>query len=101
MFKSVSCRSITADTDHSKVAIATAATLSQTLNGAVRILNVLPMTPVMLAEYASRFRHPAASDLKKRSPSSPRRHRGAAHFPHRGRAASRDPEATASMKADL
>src|ERR1700760_528757 len=40
-----------ADTDLAKPAIATAATLSKTWNGSVRLLNVLPMTPVMLAEY--------------------------------------------------
>ena len=51
MFKSILVPIDLADTDLAKPAIATAATLSQTYNGMVRLLNVLPMTPVMLAEY--------------------------------------------------
>ena len=51
MFKSILVPIDLADTDLAKPAIATAATLSQTWNGAVRLLNVLPMTPAMLAEY--------------------------------------------------
>jgi universal stress protein F len=51
MFKSILVPIDLADTDLAKPAIATAATLSQIWSGAVRLLNVLPMTPVMLAEY--------------------------------------------------
>jgi nucleotide-binding universal stress UspA family protein len=51
MFKSILVPIDLADTDLAKPAIATAATLSSTYNGTVRLLNVLPMTPVMLAEY--------------------------------------------------
>ena len=51
MFKSILVPIDLADTDLAKPAIATAATLSQTWQGIVRLLNVLPMTPVMLAEY--------------------------------------------------
>src|SRR5271166_4863301 len=51
MFKSILVPIDLADTDLAKPAIATAATLSHTWNGVVRLLNVLPMTPVMLAEY--------------------------------------------------
>src|SRR6184192_3478191 len=51
MFKSILVPIDLTDTDLAKPAIATAATLSQTWNGVVRLLNVLPMTPVMLAEY--------------------------------------------------
>ena len=51
MFKSILVPIDLADTDLAKPAIATAATLSQTWSGTVRLLNVLPMTPVMLAEY--------------------------------------------------
>ena len=51
MFKSILVPIDLADTDLAKPAIATAATLSQTWSSAVRLLNVLPMTPVMLAEY--------------------------------------------------
>ena len=96
MFKSILVPIDLADTDLAKPAIATAATLSQTWNGAVRLLNVLPMTPVMLAEYV-----PADFDTQQRETSrgSARdrrariRHRGVAHF-HRGAAGrhlSRDP----------
>ena len=49
MFKSILVPLDLADTDLAKPAIATAATLSQTWNGTVRLLNVMPMTPVMLA----------------------------------------------------
>ena len=51
MFKSILVPIDLADTDLAKPAIATAATLSETWSGTVRLLNVLPMTPVMLAEY--------------------------------------------------
>src|SRR5258708_18939217 len=53
-----------ADTDLAKPAIATAATLSQTWSGKVRLVNVLPMTPVMLAEYV-----PADFDIQQRQAS--------------------------------
>src|SRR6516225_9626284 len=61
MFKSVLVPIDLADTDLAKPAIATAATLSETYEGAVRLLNVLPMTPVMLAEYV-----PADFDSQQR-----------------------------------
>ena len=51
MFRSILVPIDLADTDLAKPAIETAATLSQTWSGAIRLLNVLPMTPVMLAEY--------------------------------------------------
>ena len=51
MFKSILVPIDLADTDLARPAIATAATLSQAMHGSVRLLNVLPMTPVMLAEY--------------------------------------------------
>ena len=51
MFKSILVPIDLADTDLARPAIATAATLSQAMNGTVRLLNVLAMTPVMLAEY--------------------------------------------------
>ena len=53
MFKSILVPIDLADTDLAKPAIATAATLSQTWNGSVRLLNVLPMTPVMLTIVAT------------------------------------------------
>src|ERR1700722_2956830 len=51
MFSSILVPLDLADTDLARPALATAATLSRTSNGKIRILNVLPMTPVMLAEY--------------------------------------------------
>src|SRR5271163_4012071 len=64
MFKSILVPIDLSDTDLAKPAIATAATLSQTWSGAVRLLNVLPMTPVMLAEYV-----PADFDTQQRQTS--------------------------------
>jgi nucleotide-binding universal stress UspA family protein len=40
-----------ADTDLAKPSLETAVSLARTSGGDVRLLNVLPMTPVMLAEY--------------------------------------------------
>ena len=48
MFNSILVPLDLADTNLAKPAIATAATLSQTWNGMVRLLNVLPMTPVIV-----------------------------------------------------
>src|ERR1700751_5707290 len=64
MFKSILVPLDLADTDLARPAIATAATLSQTWNGTVRLLNVMPMTPVMLAEYV-----PADFDTQQRQTS--------------------------------
>ena len=64
MFKSILVPIDLADTDLAKPAIATAATLSKTWSGMVRLLNVLPMTPVMLAEYV-----PADFDTQQRQTS--------------------------------
>ena len=61
MFNSILVPIDLADTDLAKPAIATAATLSKTWSGSVRLLNVLPMTPVMLAEYV-----PADFDTQQR-----------------------------------
>jgi universal stress protein F len=61
MFKSILVPIDLADTDLAKPAIATAATLAQTWEGSVRLLNVMPMTPVMLAEYV-----PADFDIQQR-----------------------------------
>ena len=64
MYKSILVPIDLADTDLAKPAITTAATLSQTWGGTVRLLNVLPMTPVMLAEYV-----PADFDTQQRQSS--------------------------------
>lgn len=64
MFKSILVPIDLADTDLAKPAIATATTLSQNWSGSVRLLNVLPMTPVMLAEYV-----PADFDEQQRQTS--------------------------------
>ena len=64
MFKSILVPIDLADTDLARPAIATAATLSLAMNGTVRLLNVLAMTPVMLAEYV-----PADFDTQQRQTS--------------------------------
>src|SRR5260370_37026037 len=64
MFNSILVPIDLADTDLAKPAIATAATLSQTWRGTVRLLNVRAMTPVMLAEYV-----PADFDTQQRQTS--------------------------------
>ena len=51
MYKSILVPIDLADTDLAKPAIDTAATLSKSSGGTVRLVNVMPMTPVMLAEY--------------------------------------------------
>ena len=51
MFQSILVPIDLADTDLAKPAIETAASLSKSSNGTVRLVNVMPMTPVMLAEY--------------------------------------------------
>jgi len=61
MFRSILVPIDLADTELAKPAIATAATLSKTWGGSVRLLNVLPLTPVMLAEYV-----PADFDTQQR-----------------------------------
>ena len=61
MFRSILVPIDLADTDLAKPAIETAAALAQTWKGVVRLLNVLPTTPVMLAEYV-----PADFDAQQR-----------------------------------
>ena len=51
MFKHILVPVDLADTDLAKSAIETAVSLAKASGGSVRLLNVLPMTPVMLAEY--------------------------------------------------
>ena len=50
-----------ADTDLAKPAVDTAVAMAQSAGGTVRLVNVLPTTPVMLAEYV-----PADFDLQQR-----------------------------------
>ena len=64
MFSSILVPLDLADTDLARPALATAVTLAQTSNGKIRLLNVLPMTPVMLAEYV-----PADFDAQQRQTS--------------------------------
>lgn len=64
MFKSILVPIDLSDTDLAKPAIATAVSLSQASNGTLRLLNVLQMTPVMLAEYV-----PADFDVQQRQSS--------------------------------
>jgi universal stress protein G len=61
MFKRILVPVDLADTDLAKSAIETAASLAHASGGSVRLLNVLPMTPVMLAEYV-----PADFDAQQR-----------------------------------
>src|SRR5258708_19913961 len=51
MFKKILVPVDLADTDLAKSAIETAVSLAQACRGAVRFLNVLPITPAMLAKY--------------------------------------------------
>jgi nucleotide-binding universal stress UspA family protein len=51
MFQSILVPIDLADTDLAKPAIETAASLSNSSGGTVRLVNVMPLTPVMLAEY--------------------------------------------------
>jgi len=64
MFKSILVPIDLADTDLAKPAIANAAALAAASGGRVRLLNVLPTTPVMLAEYV-----PADFDTQQRQTS--------------------------------
>lgn len=51
MYKQILVPVDLADTDLAKPAIATAVMLARQSNGSIRLINVLPFTPVMLAEY--------------------------------------------------
>jgi nucleotide-binding universal stress UspA family protein len=51
MFRQILVPVDLADTDLAKSAIETAVSLARASGGSVRLLNVLPMTPSMLAEY--------------------------------------------------
>jgi universal stress protein G len=61
MFKRILVPVDLADTDLAKSAIETAVSLSHASGGSIRLLNVLPTTPVMLAEYV-----PADFDAQQR-----------------------------------
>ncbi|MBB5047553.1 nucleotide-binding universal stress UspA family protein [Rhodopseudomonas rhenobacensis] len=64
MFKSILVPIDLSDTDLTKPALDTAATLAKTYDATVRLINVLQMTPVMLAEYV-----PADFDIQQRQSS--------------------------------
>ena len=51
MYKNILVPIDLADTDLAKPAIAAAVSTARASGGSVRLINVLPMTPVMLAEY--------------------------------------------------
>jgi nucleotide-binding universal stress UspA family protein len=61
MFRNILVPVDLADAPYAKPAIANAAALVNASDGKVRLLNVLPMTPVMLAEYV-----PADFDTQQR-----------------------------------
>jgi nucleotide-binding universal stress UspA family protein len=64
MYKSILVPIDLAEADLAKPAIAAAATFAELAGGTVRLLNVMPMTPVMLAEYV-----PADFDAQQREAS--------------------------------
>ena len=64
MFRNILVPIDLADAEYAKPAIANAAELTGGSGGRVRLLNVLPMTPVMLAEYV-----PADFDTQQRQSS--------------------------------
>jgi nucleotide-binding universal stress UspA family protein len=64
VFKNILVPIDLADAEYAKPAIANAAGLTGSSGGRVRLLNVLPMTPVMLAEYV-----PADFDTQQRQSS--------------------------------
>ena len=64
MFKQILVPVDLSDTDLAKPSIETAVSLARASGGKVRLLNVLPMTPVMLAEYV-----PADFDEQQRQTS--------------------------------
>ena len=64
MYKQILVPIDLADTELAKPAIATAVAMAKTSGGSVRLVNVLPMTPVMLAEYV-----PADFDTQQRQTS--------------------------------
>src|SRR5437899_6099974 len=51
MYKTILVPIDLADVELAKPAIATASMMAEQSNGTVRLINVLPLTPVMLAEY--------------------------------------------------
>ncbi len=61
MYKKILVPIDLADAELTKPAIATAVSLARASGGSVRLINVLPMTPVMLAEYV-----PADFDVQQR-----------------------------------
>ena len=65
MFNSILVPIDLADTDLAKPAIETAASLSKSSGGTVRLVNIMAMTPVMLAEYV-----PPNFDAQQRQSSS-------------------------------
>ena len=65
MFNSILVPIDLADTDLARPAIETAASLSKSSGGKVRLVNVMAMTPVMLAEYV-----PPDFDAQQRQSSS-------------------------------
>lgn len=61
MYKQILVPVDLADTDLAKPAITTAVSMAKASGGSVRLVNVMPMTPVMLAEYV-----PADFDAQQR-----------------------------------
>ena len=64
MYKSILAPIDLAETELAKPAVVAAATLAELAGATVRLLNVMPMTPVMLAEYV-----PADFDMQQQGTS--------------------------------
>ncbi|MEP7030765.1 MAG: universal stress protein [Pseudolabrys sp.] len=64
MYKNILVPVDLADPEFTKPAIATAVSMAKASGGSIRLVNVLPMTPVMLAEYV-----PADFDVQQRKAS--------------------------------
>jgi nucleotide-binding universal stress UspA family protein len=62
MYKNILVPVDLADTELAKPALAAAVTMAKSSGGSVKLINVLPMTPVMLAEYV-----PADFDTQQRT----------------------------------
>jgi nucleotide-binding universal stress UspA family protein len=65
MYKKILVPVDLADTDLAKPAVETAVNMAKASGGTVRLINVLPMTPVMLAEYV-----PPDFDVQQRKSSA-------------------------------
>ena len=66
MYKKILVPIDLADTDLAKPAVETAVDMAKASGGSVRLVNVLPMTPVMLAEYVPADFDAATAQVRRR-----------------------------------